>query len=587
MAIMKDGSNEVSIKEIRKSIEELFEEGRYHDMFQKAGIKNKNSKDKKKALYEFYNLIDENVIENMVEEKTIDDFINALNQFLDSHSFTYNEKVAFFNECEEKCIIEALNANQIELARKINNYRKDKNIGSFDEYLSLQAEQENIKIIEEIMSMSTCVTGNDSEVIRILLDTNLQDYDFFSKLISQYKFDINDVGVTYNKSVDTSFSHMVLTSDGTSCKQFFSDFLKEFANKINFDVSSPNPDKPNQNLNFFEQLFNCSLVSVEKLDRLHNILENCDISVKHIAYISNLLIDDSEYYANYYDHKVYELLFSYKNFNVDVFDREAILLKIIKNDTSKAITKARKNSGYTINPTSIMLQKFFNCAKPAISKNEHPFITWVKNANEEFSKDTLITLINYYGDDLLNLDFRNINTSHKIKTVLEELGFTYPKSPGWRVIWGRDNEAKKMRLIRIGKQINKEEDTFEPKEIKTFINNSFAVNLLEQVKDEEIKKLVESVNFNYQQYQSLDNNRPLNDDVHYMTELLPKFLKTTIDNYLHYSMLDSDYAKQEALVQLKLLNRKAFSILKAELDREESDIKYQSAIHSTVIRKYD
>jgi hypothetical protein len=586
MGIFKDdgSSFSVSTKEIMKTIEELFAEGQYAEMFQKAGFKNSNSKNKKEALSSFYQLMENATITKMVKDNTIDDFFTALSSFLDNRSFTDSEKTNFFNGCQNILIKVALNAARFDILKKINVYRETKDITPFCKYIAGKAEKTNLEAIEQLLDISTGVTRNNSEILRIIFNSGVRNYDFLSKLIKKYNWDINGVGTTLEEQYKTSFTHMLARTDGTMGTQIFYKFIKDVNNTINFDIETINEYK--SKLNLFEVIFGSNLNKVERLDRIHAILEYCNISVKHIGYLNDILINKIEYYSEYYDHKVYDALFAHESFNSDFFDREAILNKIVKNDTHKAIIGLRGNNN-TVNPTNIMLTKMFKYSKPAAFMNKHPFITWIEGQNENFCKDTLRSLVNHYGDDLLNLELRNIRVDYHVRNAFEELGFIYPKNPSWKVMWSRDNEKKKMRLIRIGQDQIKEETIIEEKQenIKPVINN-FSITLIEQVKDVDIKKLIESVHFNYQQYHTLGRNRMMDDNVHYMTELLPKFLKTTIDNYLHFSMLDADYAKEEALVQLKLLNRKAFSILKDELEQEQKDMEYRNAVHKKVIDKY-
>jgi hypothetical protein len=586
MAIFKDDGSSFSVttKEIMKTIEELFDEGQYAEMFQKAGFKNSNSKNKKEALTTFYQLIENAAINKMVKENTIDDFFNALNNFLDNRSFTDSEKTNFFNGCQNQLIKAALNANRFDITNKINIYRENKDVSTFCKYIAGKAEKENFEAIEQLLEISTGITRNNSEILRLIFNSGVRNYDFFTKIIKKHNLDINGVGTVSESQYQTSFAHLLAGTDGTMATKMFHNFIKDFNNTINFDIETISEYK--SRLNLFEVIFGSALSKVEKLDRIQIILEYCNISVKHIGYINDILINKIDYYSEYYDHKVYDALFAHENFNSDFFDREAILNKIVKNDTHKAIVSTRRNNNNTVNPTSLMLNKMFKYSKPAVFMNKHPFITWIEIQNENFCKDTLKSLVNHYGDDLLNLELRHVQINYHVKSAFEDMGFIYPKNPSWRVMWGRDNEKKKMRLIRIGQHQTKEDVIIEDKKEDIKPIDNFSIALLEQVKDLDIKKLIESVHFNYQQYHTLGRNRMMDDNVHYMTELLPKFLKTTIDNYLHFSMLDADYAKEEALVQLKLLNRKAFSILKDELENEQKDMEYKNAVHTKVINNY-
>lgn len=582
MAIFKDC--DFSVKEAIKSIEDLFKENRYVEMFEKASIKNSNSKNKVEAMTSFYKLLDLSVIDKMINENTIDHFFDGLENFLDNRGFTDSEKTSFFNRLQNNCIIEALNANRFPIAQKINLYREDKDIVPFYNFIIDKSDKENFEVIEQLLSLSTGTTLNHSEILRIIFNSGVRNYDYITKLIKKYNWDINGIGSTLEMKTETSFVHMVASGDGTISSQFFNKCVEEFNNQINFDIQTTNEYQTK--LNLFDVILRSSLSSVQKLDRLKTILEHCDVSVKHIGYICQLLID-KEYYCNHYDHKIYDALFAHDNFNSEFFDREAILNKIVKNDTIRGVIRIRKNNNYTVNPTSLILSKIFNLAKPAVAMNKHPFITWIEGQNDNFSKDTLKSLIYHYGDDLLALDLRKIQVNYLVKSAIEEFGLIYPKSPSWRVMLSRDSEKKKMRLIRISHNNNQEEVISQEKKVQLNIAvDNISIALIEQVKDIDVKKLIESVHFNYQQYHSLGANRMMDDNVHYMTELLPKFLKTTLDNYLYLSMSDMENAKEEALVQLKLLNRKTFLILKDELERDDKDMEYKNAVHKKLMSNY-
>jgi hypothetical protein len=580
MAIFKDC--DLSAKEIVKSISDLFNEGRYIEMFQKAGFKNSNSKNKKEQLVPFYEILSASSIPKMVEKNTIEDFLSALVHFLDNGGFTNGEKTSFFNNCENGCIKAALNVNKFDIAQKINLYRENKDIFPFHEYIADKAKKENFEVIEQLLSLSSGVTRNHCEILRIIYCHGVRNYDFLKNLIKKYNWDINGVGTTLGFQGSVSFVHMVASYDGTMGSKCFYKLIEEFSHEINFDMDSFGPDFT-EKFNLIGTIFCCKLNSIEKLDRLCAVLEHCDVLVKYIGQISYWLMK-KEYYCNYYEHPIYEVLFAHNNFNSDFFDREAILNKIVLSDNAKEFIDARNT--FKVNPTSVMLSNFFNLAKPAIPMNKHPFITWIENQNEGFSKETLKSLVNHYGNDLLELDLSKVVINNHVVKALEGFGFEYSKPSKWKVMLNRYGEAKKVHLIRIN-QPSANEDIIERNNVvvKPLINN-FSIALIDQVKDIDIKKLIESVHFNYQQYHDLDRNRMMDDNVHYMTELLPKFLKTTIDNYLHFSMLDSDYAKEEAIVQLKLLNRKAFSILKEELENEQKDMEYRNAVHKKVMENY-
>lgn len=578
MAIYKDC--DISVKEIMKSIEDLFNEGRYAEMFQKASFQ--NSKNKKEQLAPFYKLLNSLAINEMIKENTIENFFYHLNTFLDSRGFTDSEKASFFNGCENECIKAALNVNRFDIAQKFNLYRENKEISPFSEYIADKAKKENFAVIEQILSLSSGITRNYCEILRIIYCHGVRNYDFLKNLIEKYNLDINNAGTTLGFQGSISFVHMVASYDGTMGSKFFHKLIEDFSHQINFDMNSLGPDLTVK-FNLIGTIFCCKLNSSEKLDRLRTILEHCDVSVKYIGQISNWLME-KKYYCYYYDHPIYDLLFSNKNFNSDFFDREAILNKIIISDNEKEFIDARNT--FKVNPTNVMLSKFFNLAKPVIPMNKHPFITWIENQSESFSKDTLKSLVNHYGNDLLELDFGKVVINNHVIKALEGFGFAYSKPSRWKVMLHRYGDARRVHLIRIN-QSSANEDIIEKNKIviNPLINNS-AITLIDQITDLDVKKLIEAVHFNYQQYHALGRNRMMDDTVHYMTELLPKFLKTTIDNYLYLSMSDTDNAKEEALIQLKLLNRKAFAVLKEELENDHKDMEYKNAIHKKVINNY-
>jgi hypothetical protein len=214
---------ETKVKE--KSYTDLYIEGNFAGIFSKArtdaaSMKHNQSNEDNLTMVPFYDFLHETMMREIVQFNKTGLFLEELNHFLDSKEFSDGEKNTFLNSHHNTLIEESLKINRFDIAKKINNYRANKDIKYLYKLLQKKAGEENYEAVEQILSLSTNVTAGNSEVLRTLFSNGCRDLDFYKKIISTYEFDINAVGGTPGLEGKHSFSHLVAYSGGSKTKPF-------------------------------------------------------------------------------------------------------------------------------------------------------------------------------------------------------------------------------------------------------------------------------------------------------------------------------------------------------------------------------
>lgn len=554
----------------------LFKEFKFKDLFYFAYKMNSEDSSNEKFFSFFFNILTTNNLKKIQNTSKMVDFLKEVNCFLLSSSFNEEQKIAFLKDQANSCIIYAITNKQYHFAETINKYTKNKHLVNYKEVIEKKASDKNYDEIDQFLTISNSVLFNNSEFLRLVFAYHSRDYHYFKKWIETYGFDINGLGTIKESRNEWTFSQAVAEAEGTMSFNFFSQFIKDFGNQIDFDIQSDNKSTK-QRLNLFEIIIESKLEISEKLTRLEIILNNCTLSEKHIAYFSQVLFAKNQLPTQYYDHTVYEALFKHEKFNSKLYDREALLNKLMALDGTSGFSQVRRRSEYTVNPTSILLDKFFAFSKKPEPLEQHPFMTWVKlNEYEaDFSIDTLNSLACHYKDELNSLDLHKINAHPKLKSALIRNGLVYPEKNGFF-----------SSLFKKKKPIEKElVENKEDKKIQ-LITQEFNAVLYAQVKDLDVKKYIESIQLNAEQFCVLLPEANYLENEHYIKNLLPKFLNRTIENYLHFSTLEENEAKENVLVQLKLMNKKTFEILNQGLSDQKDRLIEQGAIQNKILESY-
>lgn len=418
---------------------------------------------------------------------------------------------------------------------------------------------------------------NNCELLRSYFRNSFVHYDFTHQMIQKYQLDINAVGTLSDTKTKTNFVHSVFYKDESSGHDFFNQFIIDYKTEINFDIgASPGNHNP---LMIIEK--NKLLTEYERLDRFSHILNHCYLSEKHISQIAQYLLK-ADIIVAHYDHHVFENLFKHSTFNSSSFDRESILKQILYLDTHFPIIQLRRENSNTVNPITILLDKFYNFTENNLITQVSPFFTWIKHNSSHYS-DSLVYIANKYKEDIESSSLKDI---HSIPTacldMLISMNFNLPKKKNFfQKMWeGTKSKPSLERKITIDNHV----DVFPP--VKPIEALNFDLHLFKLVKDNDIQKYIESIQLNVEQYTVVFNNNLVYENEHYMKNILPKFLNKTIENYLHFSTMEEEDAKNNVLIQLKLLNKKTFEVLNNGLAEEKSLILKNDRVNKRIINSY-
>ncbi len=554
----------------------LFKEFKFKDLFYFAYKMNSEDVSNEKFFSFFFNIITINSLKRIQNASKMGDFLKEVNDFLLSNIFNEEQKFAFLKDHANHCVTYAVINKKYDFAETINKYTKNKHLVNYRDLIEKKAADKNYEEIDQFLAISDSVLFNNSEFLRLVFVNHCRDYHYFKKWIDTYGFDINGLGSVKNYRNEWTFAQAVAEEEGTMSFNFFSQFIKDFGNQIDFDIQSHNKSTT-QRLNLFELILESKLEISEKLTRLEIILNNCTLSEKHIAYFSQVLFAKNQIPTQYYDHSIYEALFKHPKFNSQLYDREALLNKLMALDATSGFNQVRKKSEYTVNPTSILLDKFFAFSKKPEPLEQHPFMTWVKlnEYDADFSIDTLNSLVRHYKDELNSLDLHKINVNPKLKSALIRNGLIYPEKNGFFSSFFKKKQPIEKELIE-----NKEDKKIQ------LITQEFNTVLYAQIKDLDVKKYIESIQLNAEQFCVLLPEDNYVENEHYIKTLLPKFLNRTIENYLHFSALEEHEAKENVLVQLKLMNKKTFEILNQGLSDHKDKLIAEGAIQNKILESY-
>lgn len=572
--------NDQSLNALDKnSFADLFKLNNFKDVFQKASFIVQMSKNRDESLEPFFKLVTEASLKRISNSNRMIDFITELNSFLSSRMFNEHEKHAFLNESQHICLIYALNSKNFECAENINNIRKKKAIKFVFSYVSEKMAEENYIILDKLFSLSDFITVNNSAILRMFYFQGARDYEKIKQFIEKFQLDINGLGTVPGRTNKETFAQSVASKEGTKANIFFEKFIKDFGNKIDYNIQANNPYNKKE-LNFFENLIVSGLPTPTILDRLSIVLENCELSEKHIGFISQFFLNsNNNILVKHYDHPVLKSLFSHCKFNSGLYDREAFLNKLMALDNTQSFAKARQDSNFTVNPISVILDNFSKHATPALPMEKHPFIGWINEQNENYSRDTFNSLMIFYKEEINTMDLSKAVIHSSLAKALSDFGVVCPEKSGFFSFWKTKSKNKK---IVAEKQI----PTVEKEPAKPLVKDPFNTVLFEQVKDEQINKYIESIVLNSEQFSVLFNGNSVLEHEHYMANLLPKFLNKTVDNYLHFSTIDELEAKNNAIVQLKIINKKTFEVLNYVLENEKDQLVTKNAVHQKIINKY-
>lgn len=560
----KQGLNMINQGEGRDKLEiELFDSNDFKGMFDIAARRQLLIQENTILLNQFYSLLNLDNLKELSNKEQIGEFIDNLILFLntDQH-FNKAEKKKFLNGCENVLFLHALMLGKNDSAQYLNQLRVDKSLYLNRSFLTKRINEQNYKVIENLLDNSENVTYESSKVLRLLYVSLCRDYDFLKKIIANYDFDINaygDLGI--NENFKGSFLHVLALMNDPEADKLFIEFIKDYGSKINFDVPFTDIERDTE-IHVLDLIINNEkLETSEKMSRLTTMLTYGALNEKHLSHLAGILITDAMI-SRYHNDPIYDALFAHQSFNSTKFNREAVLNQLLKLDNSELFSQLRTSSSFTINPTSIILDKFFRFSSPMQSNKTHPFILWINaNAiNNNFSVDTLLSLIKHYNNEVHDLDLFNIKMSVKMAGVLRQAGVDIAEKKGLiSKIFNKEKQhedEKNTTTIGADKKVEPVIDiptqSGSTKESNKPV--SFNKGLFITITDSEISQFVDSIVVKAAQVTNLIDEPSI--DYTYIKCKLPKLVNTTIENYFKFSNINALDARKNTVIQLKMLQKK-------------------------------
>jgi ribosomal protein L10 len=546
---------------------ELFDSNDFKGMFDIAARRQLLIQENTLLLSQFYNLLNLDNLKELAKKEKIGNFLDDLIHFLDTDQhFNKVEKKKFLNGCENVLFLHALMLGKNDSAKYLNQFRVDKSLYLNRNFLTKRINEKNYEVVESLLDISDNVTYDESKVLRLLYVSLCRDYEFFKKLIAKYNFDINaygDLGI--NDNFKGSFLHVLSLMNDAEANKFFIDFIKDYGSKINFDVAFTDSERDTE-IHVLDLIINNEqLETSEKMSRLTTILTYGALNEKHVSHLAGILITDA-IISRYYNDPIYDALFAHQSFNSIRFNREGVLNQLLKLDNSELFTKLRTESSFTINPTSVILDKFFRFSSPIQSNHTHPFILWINDnaTNNNFSVDTLLSLIKHYKNELHELNLFHIKMPTKMAGILRQAGVAIAEKKGiMSKIFGKEKDYEEKTTITSSsdKKVEPAIDTPSQSGGAIEVNKpvDFNKSLFITIKDEEISQFVDNIVVKTNQLSKLIDEE--NVDYTYIKCTLPKLVNTTIENYFKFSDINAVDARKNALIQVKMLQKRVNDLI--------------------------
>lgn len=571
----------------------LLETNNFQEMFALVSERNKQIQEHTLFMKKFFKLLNLDSIKDLIAQEKMLDFLDALIPFFNADErLSKKEKKDFLNGCENILFLQSILHGRYDYAEYLNEFRLEKNLHINRDFLLNAIKYKNIAVIEKLIGFSENIKFDNSKLLKFLYVNDIKDYSLYQELISKHGLDINGYGsLELNYKVDGTFAHLVAMSSTEIDNEFFTRFVKDYGSRINFNSVMKN-EATNEELNFIEIIINnTSLETKDKLGKLATVLNYGGLSEKNIENLTNILISE-EVIGLYYDSSVYDSLFSHQCFNSTIYDREELLNKILKLDNCITFDNIRKKYNDTVNPTSILLDKFFKSSSPVIDKKEHPFIYWLRlnGLKSSYSVNTLYSLIKHYRHELNDIGVYELNVNQEIIEILKQNGLkdlvkVEIKTTILDTIldWIKPTKEEKES---VSKDLVVVEKIEKKKELKVSKPNSilptFNDDLYRQIKDKEIIKYIESIKMSAKQFEIVYEDKKHTQDYRYIKTLLPNFLNKSAENYLNNFSKNEQEAKRNILIQLRLLNKKTFELLTKGLEYIKDDEKIQKELSGVV-----
>jgi hypothetical protein len=554
--------------EVREKLEtELFNSNEFKEMFELAAHRQLVIQENTLLMGQFFSLLNLEALKELAKKEQVGQFLDALIPFLEKNqNFTRIEKKKFLNGCENILFLHAVMLGKKEYVEYLNTFRVDKSLHVNRNFLANRITEQNYSAIELLLEHSENVTYESSKVIKTLYVSLCRDYELFKRLIAKHGFDINGYGeMGLSENFKGSFLHALALMADSESNKFFADFIKDYGSQIDFNLNFTDSVRGLE-INILDVIINNDkLDSSEKMTRINAMLTYGSLSEEHLAHLSKILIND-KIISRYHSDTIYDALFAHQNFNSPTFDRENVLNKILELDNSEEFAYLRRASNYTVNPTTIMLEKFYRFSSPIQITKEHPFALWIKSNenNEKFSVDTLASLLKHYKQELNEIGLGNLKMPVKMAQMLMQIGLDINKKGIMAKMFPKENNVKDRTLTNSANK--KVEPIILPSKQATETNSgAFNKALFLKVTDSEVSKYIDAIVVQANQILVIAGDK--SQEQQYVKVNLPKLVNTTVENYLKFLNDNPEQAKKNAVIQLKMLHKKTFELLSNILER--------------------
>jgi hypothetical protein len=560
-------------EEIKETVlKDLFVANYFEELFATAEESSKQLKMHSNIVKSFFQILNLENIKQLVRQDKISEFIDVLVNFLkNNEEFSKKEKRDFLNGCENVLFLQSIMLEKNSEAVVINEFRVDKSIKINKNFLLNRIVAGQYSVIEKLFELSEDIGFDNDKILKLLFVHQCRDYGFFKRIISKYNLDINKIGdFGLDLAVEGSFVNAIALMNDEESNSFFNSFMRDYGARVDFNVKLKDLSK-NIETNILEIIIDHEkLEQKEKLARLTSILTYGNISKENIEKLTKVIITEN-IISVFYENPIFDALFSNQNFNSMEFNREAIINNILSLDNAKEFNEVRIGSNETVNPTSMILDKFFRFSSPIELKEQHPLVNWLKNnyKNEKFSINTLITLSKYYKPEINDLGIIELNLPSKMLDILKMSGLFLPEKRGFLAkIFTKEKSIEVKEVVKSKGELVVVSNNILAPTLKNNVENSSSLDFNNQlfslVKDKDILQFIDAIRFNAEQVNLFGSDN--SEDVIYIKNQLPKFLNRSMENYFKYAEHNKEESKNNLMIQLKVLRKKTFEIMSRVLE---------------------
>lgn len=560
-----------------------FEKNNFQELFSIALIKQQQIKENTDFMKEFFSLLNLNSITKLIENGQILNFLDSLIPFfINNTNLSNKEKKNSLNGCENILFIQALSLHKYDYAEYLNQFRLEKNLSVNDLFLTKCLKERDVNTLKKLIYFSDKIQDYNGKILKLIYNSDILDYSYFQEIIYKYGLNINEISkLTSQDHISCSFAHLLASTYSYENLLFFNSFMKDYGKRINLDITQHNEITKEQSTFFDLILNNNNIKFLDKLNNLKLILDYCSLSEFHLKKIIDTIFSEN-IIGEHYNHNIYSSLFENQTFKHSTIYREFVLNKIIQFDNSTVFCEIRNKFHDIINPTEILLENFFRFSSPIIYKETHPFIFWLKTngLKSNYSLNTLYSLIKFYRHEINSIGIHNLQLNTSLLDILIQNG--YIKNKEKKIYFNKIQFFLKKLFIAKNNQLANKTDPLpnnntqnNNKPISTI--NSFLVTkksiyptfneqLYSKILDTDINKYIDSIKMSSKQFEIIFEDKKTTKEYRYIKIILPKFLNTSIENYLNNFTKNENEAKKNLLIQLKLFNKKTFEILSKGFD---------------------